>query len=151
MVDPPGQAGALQIKERRQADPLEQDDRPGPRNEYARRLARHKARADRQTRRFDRIADGRLVVFVAALVLSGLAYLGWLSWWFLVAPAAAFVALVFWHGRAADKRDHANRASAYYEAALARLEDRWAGQGWRLRRWTWPTTRCGNWGTRKTY
>lgn len=100
-----------------------------PRDEYVQRLERHKQRADIQTRRFDRIADARLLVFIAALVLGGMAYFGWLSWWFLAAPALGFVALVFWHGRAASERDHANRASGYYEAALARLDGRWAGQG----------------------
>ncbi|MEO6809360.1 MAG: DNA mismatch repair protein MutS [Isosphaeraceae bacterium] len=100
-----------------------------PRDEYAQRLARHKTRADLQARRFDRIADARLVVFIAALVLAGSAYMSWLSWWFLAAPILAFVTLVFWHGLAAGERDRANRATGYYESALARLDGQWVGNG----------------------
>src|SRR5689334_2154491 len=100
-----------------------------PREEYARRHARHRAEAELQGRRFDRIADARLAVFVAAGVLAGLAYVGRLAWWWLAIPAAGFVALVAWHGRAARARDHAARAAAYYQAGLDRLDGRWAGRG----------------------
>ena len=49
-------------------------------------------------------------------------------WWFAV-PAAAFLALAFVHGRVVASRLRAERAAAFYDLGLARLDNRWAGRG----------------------
>lgn len=48
--------------------------------------------------------------------------------WLLV-PIAAFTALVTYHVAVRRKRAHAERAIAFYESRLARIDDRWMGTG----------------------
>jgi hypothetical protein len=47
----------------------------------------------------------------------------------LAAPLTAFVAVAAVHSRILRARDLARRAIAFYNAGLARIEDRWAGTG----------------------
>ena len=100
------------------------------RAEYARRLeARRKALA-RQVGRERRIADLRLVVFLASLGLAGLVFVAEraATFWFVV-PAVAFVLLVLAHERARRASHREARAAVFYERGLARVENRWAGTG----------------------
>ena len=107
--------------------------RPGRdevREEYARRLAARRETLARQELRERRIADARLLVFIAGLVVSWLAFwAGRISGLWLLAPAGAFTSLIVWHERARRACRRAARATAYYEAGLSRLDDRWAGKG----------------------
>jgi hypothetical protein len=50
------------------------------------------------------------------------------AWW-LLAPAVLFIWLVRRHDEVLRSRDAAGRGIAFYERALARLEDRWVGTG----------------------
>jgi len=79
--------------------------------------------------------ESRLSVLRMAIVLGGLA-LGWpvviaqvLSWYWLLLPVAAFIAAAVVHERVVRRRRRAERAVAYYQRGLERLDDRWAGQG----------------------
>jgi hypothetical protein len=54
---------------------------------------------------------------------------GWISVWWLLAPVALSIALAVVHELVERRRAEAARAMAYYERALARVEDRWAGSG----------------------
>ncbi len=47
----------------------------------------------------------------------------------LLLPIAAFTALVTYHVSVRRKRAHAERAIAFYEARIARIDDRWMGTG----------------------
>ena len=47
----------------------------------------------------------------------------------LALPIAAFTALVTYHVSVRRKRAHAERAIAFYEARIARIDDRWRGTG----------------------
>jgi hypothetical protein len=76
-----------------------------------------------------RLAISRLVVFGAALVLAYLAARGAVTWWWLVAPAAVFLAVAVWHDRVIRKKQRAAALIDFYERGLARIEDRWAGTG----------------------
>jgi hypothetical protein len=49
--------------------------------------------------------------------------------WFAVAFVVVFAGLVVRHDRTIALRKRAERAAAYHEASVARLEDRWAGSG----------------------
>ena len=60
---------------------------------------------------------------VAALAL------GRLSTFWLLLPAAAFVALMVWHDRTLRALARARRAVAFHEAGLARLDGSWSGRG----------------------
>jgi hypothetical protein len=52
-----------------------------------------------------------------------------LSPWWLLVPVAAFIAIAAYHSRILRRRDLAQRAVAFYQNGLARIEDRWTGIG----------------------
>jgi hypothetical protein len=101
-----------------------------PRDEYRRRAEQQQTRAAEAGRLEETISRARLGVALAAALVAALAYgLGRLSPWWLVAPAVAFAALVVAHGRVRRRRRRAERARAFYERGLARLDGRWVGAG----------------------
>jgi hypothetical protein len=103
---------------------------PGPWDEIRTRLAARREAVAREDRRDARLAGARLAVFAAALALAWLAFAREIvSAWWLALPAAAFPLLAVRHDRALRARARARRAVAFHAAALARLEDRWAGSG----------------------
>jgi hypothetical protein len=103
---------------------------PGPWDEIRTRLAARREAVAREDRRDARLAGARLAVFAAALALAWLSLArDLLSAWWLALPAATFVLLVVRHDRALRARARARRAVAFHEAALARIEERWAGAG----------------------
>jgi hypothetical protein len=110
--------------------PIKPMDSRDPRAEYTQRLEARRAAAALHERRHRTIGNLRLLIFIAAAVLA------WLAWWrgalsplWLLLPAAAFVGLVVWHERVLRARRARERAAAYYERALARLDGKWAGHG----------------------
>jgi hypothetical protein len=101
-----------------------------PRTEYVERLEARRTLAVQQARLHQLIANARLAAFLAGMILAGLAF--WAeriaaSW--LAVPIVVFVALVIWHGRVGAFRRRAERAAAFYERGLARLDNRWMGKG----------------------
>lgn len=77
-----------------------------------------------------RIGSARLVLFLAALALAWLAFAAHrLPAWSVVLPAAGFAALLLRHARVIPARRAADRAVAFYERGLARLDEAWAGGG----------------------
>lgn len=103
---------------------------PTPRTEYEQRLEARRRTAAEQRAREARLANLRLVAFLIALGVLGTA-LGTRSFsvaWTVV-PLIGFGALMILHDRAIQARALAERAVRYYEQGLARLEERWAGQG----------------------
>jgi hypothetical protein len=94
---------------------------------YQTRLAARRDAAARLDRRHATLAWTRLAIFfsgAAVLVALGSAGAPWLA-----LPIAAFVPLLFVHAHVLNARDRANRAAAFYERGLARIEDRWQGTG----------------------
>ncbi len=77
-----------------------------------------------------RFAAARLAVGALALGL-GIGAFGWQRWsgWWLLLPAVAFAAIAVAHARLLERQTHARRRLAHVDRALARLEDRWQGQG----------------------
>ena len=69
-----------------------------------------------------------------AVIAGGLALLWvvleehWAAYW-LVAPAAAYLALTILHSRILRAKERANTAAEFYRKGIARMEDRWAGTG----------------------
>ena len=101
-----------------------------PREEYARRLAERRAAVAAYDRKHLTLGNWRLGLGVAAAVLVYLAFgRGAVSGWWLLAPVAAFACLAVVHDRVLRERRLRERAVRFYEHALARLEDRWAGTG----------------------
>jgi hypothetical protein len=74
--------------------------------------------------------NARLVTGLAAVAIAGLAIgAGVLSPWWLLVPLVVFVVLAVLHDRADNRHDAALRGTAYYDRALARMENRWIGKG----------------------
>jgi len=77
------------------------------------------------------VGNLRLLVFLIAL---GLAYFCWTgtiaSWWWLILPFLAFMALLIIHERVERKWRQAESAVRFYERGIARLDDQWRGQGY---------------------
>jgi hypothetical protein len=93
------------------------------RREYETRLtARHEARAAHEAV-FKKIGTWRLMVAVTGAALA------WWNMLLLPLPVAAFVVLVVWHERVAQRSAAERRAEGLYERGLARLDGRWAGSG----------------------
>lgn len=97
---------------------------------YVLRLGRHRARAAQLSRSERRVSRLRLACVLGALATFWIGYdTG------LVAPLSAllfvpaFAALVVVHDRLIHRHRRSERAAAFYERALARLEDRWIGTG----------------------
>jgi len=76
------------------------------------------------------LGNARLVTGLTAVAIAGLAIgAGVLSPWWLLVPVVVFVVLAVMHDRADKRHDAALRGTAYYERALARMENRWVGMG----------------------
>jgi hypothetical protein len=94
-----------------------------PSAEYNRRL---QAR-EQQVARLDVVSARTSNVRVALAILAVAAI--WLGdYWWLV-PAGLFLVAVIYHSRVRRARASADRAAAHYRAGIARIEDRWSGQG----------------------
>ena len=100
------------------------------RREYTRRLEARRKSADELERRHRVISHARLATVVAGVVLVLLSF-RWhaVSIFWIAMPAAVFVALVFVHDRIGRLRAGTDRAVAFYERALARLDGHWMGAG----------------------
>ncbi len=122
-----GRTTEYSMKERMSASqPTEQD----PRTVYQeRRAARRTARADAE-RRHHAIGTVRLVlVGIAALLGIGIVGGAGYSAWWIMAPLAGVVWLGFRLDRIETERSRLERAIAFYDRGLARLDDAWAGTG----------------------
>lgn len=101
-----------------------------PKTEYTRRRNKWHAASQQLEQRFNSIGNIRLVM---ALVFAVMAWLAWrdniLSPWWLLLPVGAFISLAVWHARVIRERTLSQRATAYYDAGLARLSDHWMGSG----------------------
>ena len=101
-----------------------------PLDEYRARLERWRAEHAASAGRSRQLGNARLATGLAAVAIAALAIgAGVLSPWWLLAPLAVFVVLAVLHDRADKRRDAALRGTAYYERALARMENRWVGKG----------------------
>lgn len=101
-----------------------------PGAEYTRRLENRRAEVTRLERLNLRIGNTRLFVFLLGVVTAWFAVKpGLLAAWWLAVPALGFVALVFSHEHLRGAERRARRSVVFYEKGLARLQDRWSGQG----------------------
>jgi len=101
-----------------------------PRAAYEGRLKSRSAVAETRRRVEGRISLVRLALFLVAAGLAWPAlFTDILAWGWILVPVVAFVAVVLWHARVIRLRELDERAAAFYERGLERLDDRWAGQG----------------------
>ena len=76
-----------------------------------------------------RFATLRLLTFGAFALAAVLAWRDTVSGWWVLLPIALFIVLIRRHDAVIRRRVLAERAIAFYERGLARLEDRWHGGG----------------------
>src|SRR5688500_10165519 len=100
-----------------------------PRPSYKTRLAAATAGYDRIDARWNLVANGRLVAFLAAVAagawgLWGRASLGWPL---AATSLAAFVILAVYHARLGRERTRMATLRSMQEEALARLDRHWDG------------------------
>ena len=97
-----------------------------PLEEYKRRLDARNALAEHYKKLDHRIGNFRLVTGIVFFGIAGLAAGPRLvSGWWLLLPLVAFVVLVALHEKIRLQGRRAQRAAAFYERGLARIEDRW--------------------------
>ncbi len=104
------------------------DKGAAPREIYADRLTERTRRLDASTRRRDRIGNLRLLVFLSAAAIVWYAFHDVSIWW-IAAPVAIFVGLVWWQARVERDAALVRRGIRFYERGIARLENRWQGGG----------------------
>jgi predicted ATPase len=102
---------------------------PLPRDEYQRRLEQRRSVHAARKSISDRLSAARGGVFLLAIALVVASALQWVPAWTVLLPAGVFVGLVVWHQRVAAEEGRAARAVRYYQTALERLDERWAGVG----------------------
>jgi hypothetical protein len=103
--------------------------RADPSAEYTQRLTRWRASFATLSTADGRLANARLVTFVAAIAIAVGVWQASLTGWALVVPIAIFAALAVRHDIVIRARDVAVRLIKFYEDGQARLEDRWVGTG----------------------
>src|SRR5262245_58047804 len=100
-----------------------------PRDEYVARLAARSAELERQRQKHTRLGNFRLVGFLVLLVLAVVSF-RWhaFSAWWLLAPVAALAAAGIVMERVEAVIDQLLRTTGFYERAIDRLADKWAGR-----------------------
>src|SRR5208337_4141727 len=122
----PRKATSQDVQQADERVPVEGDLR----GEYQRRLEAARRDSDRWSRLDGLVANLRLFVFCAAGVLAFLVYrVHWPGPLWLLPSVLAFAALVLVHESMRRRGQRAKRTIGFYENALARLDDRWAGTG----------------------
>ena len=101
-----------------------------PRAEYLRRLDAWKSNLTDCERQHRRLGMANLTLGGATLVVAGLALAAkLLSVLWVLAPLSGVVVIAIVHTRVLARRRRSTRTVAYYERALARLDNRWMGTG----------------------
>ena len=98
--------------------------------EYARRIDARRQRVAHHEQIHIRLGNVRLVLALFFVVMVWASFrAGYFSGLWLGAPVAVFVGVAAYHSRVLRARELAQRSVRYYERAIARVEDRWAGSG----------------------
>ena len=101
-----------------------------PAEEYAQRRCVRESRVAHFEKIHIRLGNTRLLLALSVVVLAWASFRAQLlSAWWLAVPLLAFAGIAFWHSRILRARELAQRAVAFYDRGLARIEDRWTGMG----------------------
>ncbi len=108
---------------------IEATGRADPGEVYRSRLDARRSERGRLGRHEGTVANLRVGLFAAAAALGWLAAGGRVAWGWVVVPVVGFAGLVIVHARLKRRIHQTERAAAYYERGLDRVEDRWPGRG----------------------
>jgi hypothetical protein len=101
-----------------------------PHQEYQSRLERWRAGHTHQALLHRRLGNARLASGVLLVAIAGISLgAGRISPWWLLLPVIALAVLLVVHDRVDRLLRTSARGIAYYERAIARLENRWIGAG----------------------
>jgi hypothetical protein len=106
-------------------------DKPeNPLDTYFHRANARKSQSALRLRLFLRLGNARLIVFILSCILAWFSFRNHSSLaWLLVLSAIVFVILVAWSDRAQCGKRRLDRAADYYLRGLARLKNKWMGNG----------------------
>ncbi len=103
---------------------------PTPSEEYRQRQQTREATVLHFEKVHRSLGNLRLVLVILALFLAWFSlYRHSISSWWLLLPAAIFAAVATYHSKILRKKSFAERAADVYRKGLARIEDRWIGNG----------------------
>jgi len=103
---------------------------PTPSEEYRQRQQARETSVEQLDGRHRTLGNMRLLLVIVALLIAWWAvYRHDISAWWLLLPAAAFIAVATYHAAILRKKSLAERAVDVYRKGLARIEDRWIGNG----------------------
>ncbi len=102
---------------------------PEPEKVYIERMRHREAEAAGFRAGAGQIANARLVVGIAAILLAWLAWRGTVAPYWIALPVVVFIALVFRHEATRRALARAERGAEHYRRGLERLAGRWAGRG----------------------
>ncbi len=101
-----------------------------PRETYTARLKHFAQARESFNATFRQLGNVRLLLAVIGVAIAIIAWgPGWISAWWLVAIVVAFIAIAIIHDQVDQRLAAANRGASYYQRALARLDNKWAGTG----------------------
>jgi len=95
-----------------------------PRATYDERLATRRAEAAKLRANERAISIGRIVAFLAIVLVAVLHFSGWIA-----IPIVAFVALIVAHDRLIRRRRRADAAATFCERGIERVNGKWQGRG----------------------
>ncbi len=103
---------------------------PTPSEEYKQRLQARETSVAQFDKTHRTLGNLRLLLVIVALLIAWWAlYRHDISAWWLLLPAIAFIAVATYHAAILHKKSLAERAADIYRKGLARIEDRWIGNG----------------------
>jgi hypothetical protein len=95
-----------------------------PLSDYEDRLAGYRAEAASLRATERAVSVGRIVFFIAAVLVAVLHFSGWIA-----IPIVAFVALIVAHDRLIRRRRRAEAAATFCERGIERVNGTWQGRG----------------------
>ncbi len=95
-----------------------------PRATYEERLATHRAAAAKLRAIERSVSIGRIVFFIAIVLVAVLHFSGWIA-----IPIVAFIALIVAHDRFIRRRRRAEAAATFGERGIERVNGTWQGKG----------------------
>lgn len=102
---------------------------PNPHGIYSERLAGRQASLRTLEQRRLRLGNVRLLVFLGIGEVCWLAWKGNASLWWIAVPLAVFVSLMWLQSRIQRDAELLRRGIRFYERGIARIENRWQGEG----------------------
>jgi hypothetical protein len=95
-----------------------------PHATYDQRLATHRAEAAKLRANERAVSIGRIVFFIAIVLVAVLHFSGWIA-----IPIVVFVALIVAHDRLIRRRRRAETAAKFCERGIERVNETWQGKG----------------------